>query len=103
VWNSFARETLGEQRVPQQLMSRHEIKVQFQCVFERRDRRSVIAILHVSLAKADEAIRERRIEFGNFLILSDGHVELSLLVSRDPGLHVLGGLRRCELPGAPQN
>ena len=51
-------------------------------------------LLHVRLAEADEAVRKRRLELGDFSKLRDGHIELLLFVRRDSSLHVLRGLRR---------
>ena len=70
-------------------------------MLERRDRRLIVAILHVSLAETDEAIRECGVEFGRLLIFRDRDIELLLFVSGNSGLHVLGGLRRSDLPGEP--
>jgi len=66
-------------------------------MLQRTNRQSEVVLLHISLAEADKSIRKIGIEFGDFSKLSDGHVELMLLVGRDPGLHVLRGLGRQSL------
>ena len=99
VWNRFFGVTLREQRITQQLMRRQQVGIQFQRMFQRRNRRPIIAALHIGLPQADEPIRKRRVEFSDFFELGDGDIELALLVRGNSGLHVLGSLRRCDLPG----
>src|SRR5713101_5714286 len=81
--NRLGRVALHEQDIAQQLMSRRRVWVQVQSMLQRSHGGREIALLHVSLAEADEAVREVRIELGDFSKLGNGNIELSLFICRD--------------------
>ena len=102
MWNCFGRVALREQGIAQQLVSWRRVRIHLQSMLQRSNGGTEIVLLHVRLAEADEAVRIRRFELGDLSILRDGNIELSLLVRRDPGLHVLDGLWRQYLRCEPQ-
>src|SRR5260370_40403318 len=58
MWNRLGRVALCEQGIAQQLMSRLRVWAQAQSMLQRSHGRREIALLHVRLAAADEAVRE---------------------------------------------
>src|SRR5882762_1513249 len=84
--------SLCQQRVTKQLMSRDQVRVQFQSVFKGNSRGSVLVTLHESLSKIDKAFREGRIEFGYLAIFGDGEIEILLTFSTAGSVEVLSGL-----------
>src|SRR6266567_2279584 len=78
-------------------MSREQLRIELQGLFERRDRSAVIVILQIRLAQAYKAGRNRRLEFGDFTKFGNGQLELPVLLGLGSGLHVLHGLWRRAL------
>src|SRR5579864_4084225 len=92
--NGFRWVTLRQQRVAEKLVSGDEARVDFERVSERNQRRAIVALFHERLAKAYEADGKSGLEFGDFPILANRHIELLLFFRVAGGIPVLVCLRR---------
>src|ERR1700686_445307 len=103
VWDCLGSIALYKQRISQQLMSGRRVRIRLYGMLQRRDRGAEVVLLHIGLAKTDEALDEAGLDLRDLSKLSNGNVELMLFVSRDARLHVLSGLRRQSQRCKPQN
>src|SRR5579864_2687350 len=82
--------SLCQEGVAKKLMSRSKTRIKLQSMLERRDCVAKITALHEGLAETHESRREFRLQFGDFLIFSRGHLVLFLtlcITRRIPMLH----------------
>src|ERR1700722_16178820 len=91
VWDCFGRIALYKQCISQQLVSGRRVRIRLHGMLERRDRGAEVVLLHVGLAKTDEAFEVAGLDLRDLSKLSNGEVKLMLFVRRDARLHVLSG------------
>ncbi len=92
--NCLGRVTLRQQRISHQSVRRDQVRIKFQGLLERRDRSAIVTVLQIRLTQANKAGGSRRLEFGHFTKFGNGCLEVAVLLSLGPGLHVLQGFER---------
>src|SRR5580698_9861561 len=93
---------LRQQGITEQLMSGRHVGIELDRVFQWRNGRAQIVLLHISLPEADKTLGESRFELSHFSELGDGNIDLLLFFSVDSSLHVLSGLGRQSLRCKPK-